>query len=392
MNNSKKMNAIISLCSMSFIVLASSATSPALSAIAKNFPDASSVAVASIATLSSLTALPFILLSGQIVGKKISFKALSVIGLIISTIGGFMPYFSSTIGQILLGRALLGVGTGLLEPILSVLTLSLFEGKDIAKQFSRNMMSTNTGAVIFQLAGGSLCNINWRMPFYVYLLIIPVAVIVLFLLPEPEKIVREEYNQDGKHKISEICTPHVIFWGVLHGLYMACFYAYVTESSGIIVDNGYGDSFVVAIILSVFTACGVLGGYLFYPLNNKIGLKTMAVGFCLGLIGNIGLQFANNISLYSVFTIIYGVGYGMLAPAISYYLGIKLNPTCRASSVAIETLFLYLGSSGSPVMMSFFRNIFNSSWERFSFLISMVFYLIVTLFFVAHKDSERSIV
>ena len=388
----RKIDSIIALCAMSFITLASSATSPALSTIAGSFPEASSEAIASIATLSSLTAVPFTILSGLVVGKKIRFRAMALLGLIITTIGGFMPYFATSITQVLVGRAVLGLGTGLLGPIVSTLTLSLFEGKDVAKQFSRNMMSTNLGAVIFQLAGGFLCNYSWRMPFFVYLIVLPVAAIVFFCLPEPERIVTRDSVEQKKFNIREVLSRHVIFWGILYALYMACFYAYVTETSGIITRNGYGDSFATAIVLSAFTAFGVLGGYLFYPVNNRAGMKTLAIGFGIEALSCLGIRFSGSLASYLIVSLFFGTGYGMLAPCISYYLGIKLNPEYRAASMAASGLFNHLGSFSSPFIMAFFRNAFKGSSDRLSFVVGMVFYAIAACFFIFHKNTEKSII
>ena len=86
-----KVRATIAIGAMSFITLASSATSPALSTIAKSFPAASSEAIASIATLSSLTAVVFTIVSGLLVGKKVKFTLMAVIGLSVTTIGGVIP-------------------------------------------------------------------------------------------------------------------------------------------------------------------------------------------------------------------------------------------------------------------------------------------------------------
>lgn len=392
--SNKKLQSIIALCSMNFIVLASSATSPALASISVNFPDASSVAVASIATLSCLTAVPFAIISGLVVGKKISFRKMSILGLLISALGGFMPYFSSTIAEILVCRAILGIGTGLLGPIESTLTLSLFDDTDAAKQFGRNIMARNFGAVIFQLAGGFLCNYNWRMPFVSYLIILPVVIIVLLCLPEPDKIVKKNADvKQSKFSLREVLTPHVIFWSIVHALYMIVFYAYVTETSGIILNNGYGTAWTAAIVLSIFTASGVAGGYLFYPLSNKIKLKTFVVAFGLGAIGNFGLQFAGDIVSYSLFSIIFGLGYGIIAPAINYYLGIKLKPEFRASSYAVDNICCNFGSFCSPFIMTFIKSIFNhNNSDRFSFLVGTIFYVMVTVLFLTHKDRAESII
>lgn len=384
------MNSLV-LCAMSFIVLASSATSPALSAIAENFPNAKPEAIASIATLSSITALPFTILSGVLVGKKIKFKAMASLGLIITTIGGVLPYFSNSITEVLFGRAILGIGTGLLGPIVSTLTLSLFTGENIAKQFSRNMMATSFGAVIFQLAGGYLCELNWRMPFVSYLIVLPVLLMVLLLLKEPSIIItnNSKVQKIQKNSIRDILTKHVIFWGALYGVYMIFFYPYVTETSGIIVNSSYGSSMSVAVVLSLFTAFGIIGGYLFYPLNNKFKIHVLSIGFFIGFLSYVWLIFANSIISFAIASCVFGIGYGTLGPSLQYYLGKGLKPETRAASIATASLFQHVGSFGSPFVIGFIRRATNSSWNRLQFAVGAVFFIFATLLFLFWKKNNN---
>jgi len=389
----RKIKAIIAICAMSFITLASSATSPALATIAESFPNASAEAIASIATLSSLTAVPFTILSGLLAGNKIKFRALASLGLFVVLLGGILPYFAKTIGQVLLGRAILGVGTGLLGPIVSTLTLSLFTGEDVAKQFSRNMMSTNLGAVIFQLLGGFLCNYNWRMPFAAYLAVAPVLITVLLLLPEPETVTQKDGGLAGSFKngfsIGKILTGHVLFWSFLYCVYMLFFYPYVTEMSGIVQKNGWGNATTTAIILSIFTAMGVLGGYLFYPLNRRFGKYVLSIGFGIGAVSYLLLCLCSSAWSLTVVSCMYGLGYGMVGPAINYYLGIKLLPEYRAASVAASSLFCHIGSFGSPFLIGFFRDITGSTWDRFSFIVGACFYAAAALLFIILVSREK---
>ena len=77
----KKNKSIISLCAMSFILLAASATSPALATIADSFPNAPASVVSSIATISNLFGVPFMIVTGVIGGKRTGFRQLAIIGL-----------------------------------------------------------------------------------------------------------------------------------------------------------------------------------------------------------------------------------------------------------------------------------------------------------------------
>lgn len=381
----RKTRAIIAICAMSFITLASSATSPALSTIADNFPEASAEAIASIATLSSLTAVPFTILSGLLLGKRAKYRTLALIGLLAVLAGGILPFFCTNIAQILVGRAILGAGTGLCSPVVSTLTLSLFQGEETAKQFGRNTMATNIGAVIFQLLGGFLCNYNWKMPFIAYMTVIPVLLIVYFLLPEPEENIEKKRVASKRHDLiylKKAVTPHVLLWGIFHGLYMVFFYPYVTEISKVICSNGMGDALTAAVVMSVFTTMGVLGGYLFYYVNKRCQKLVFSIGFFVCAIAYATLIFANNAGAAGVASGIFGIGYGLLGPAISYYLGIGLDQEYRAASVAAASLLNHLGSFGSPFVMKWLREIFKTSWERFSFLAGACFFIIAALAFL----------
>ncbi len=86
----EKRKAVLAILSMAFINLAASATSPALATISGHFPDAPQTAIASIATLPSLTAVPFTILCGMIAGRKVRFRTLTLIGLAVTCMGGFL--------------------------------------------------------------------------------------------------------------------------------------------------------------------------------------------------------------------------------------------------------------------------------------------------------------
>lgn len=380
--------AIIAICSVAFLNLVSSATSPALAVIGQNFPEASAEAIASIATLNTLASVPFTIIAGLVLGRWIKFRPLTFIGLLFTLVGGLLPYFATEIGEILVGRAILGVGTGILAPIITTITLSIFKGDDVSKQFSRNSMATNTGAIIFQLLGGFLCNYDWKLPFAVYIIVVPVILIVYFWFPEPQK---EQAAATGlqnvkKFDIRKIITGHVLFWSFEYAIYMMWFYGYVTQTSGIIIRNGYGDSTVAAIVLSLFTLLGVVGGYCFPKVQRRFGTRTMAIGFSIIAISFVSLAFSSNIWSYILFSCTFGFGYGLLNPANNYFLGIGLDKDYRAASISVSTIISSLGSFSSAYAIKYSKILLHSDWERLPFLVGACFFAALCILFIFFKD------
>ena len=386
----REMNrAVIAVCAIAFLTLVSSATSPALAVIGDNFPEASPEAIASIATLDTLTSVPFTIVTGLLLGRFVKFRVMTVLGLIISFIGGILPYFAANIGEILVGRAILGIGHGLIVPITNTLTLSLFKGDEVSKQFSRNSMATNCGAILFQLLGGFLGDLNWRLPFVVYVAIVPVLIITIICLPEPKYSVQTGLQKVKKFEIRKIFTGHVFFWAIVHALYMLWFYAYVTQTSGIIINNGYGNSSVSALVLSAFTLIGVFGGYSFHKIQKRIGTRTMTVGFFVNAASFIALSMCNNLASYTVFSLTFGFGYGLLQPAVNYFLGVGLDEDYRAACISVSAIISALGSFGSSYAVKYSKIILHTDWERIPFVVGSVFFLLLGILFIFFKEKKH---
>lgn len=179
-----------------------------------------------------------------------------------------------------------------------------------------------------------------------------------------------------------------MFWSLVHALYMLWFYAYVTQTSGIIVNNGYGDSTVAAIVLSLFTLVGVLGGGMFHKIQKKIGVKTMTLGLCLNGVSFIFLALSKDIVTYTIFSLTFGFGYGLLQPSVSYFLGIGLDDDYRAASISVSTIISSVGSFLSSYAVKYSKIIFNTSWDRIQFVVGSVFFILLGLMFIFIKTPK----
>ena len=144
--------------------------------------------------------------------------------------------------------------------------------------------------------------------------------------------------------------------------------------SGIVLNNGFGDTTMTALILSVLTGTGVLGGYLFYPIHRRCALVTFSVGFGLCGAGYVLMLLGSSAFGLLLAAAVFGVGYGLLAPTFTYYLGVPLKPELRAASLSVYHICASLGSFGSAFVLSFLRQLMGSAHERFSFGVGLAFY------------------
>lgn len=150
--------ASVPLLALAFVQLASSAVSPALANMSQAFPEVSPAYIGMLSTLPSFLGIPCTLLCGKIVGRMVSYRTLAIGGMVISLVCGIAPAFTDSFPLMMLWRALFGMGYGIISPLMMPMVMANFHGEEIYRQTSMNAVSTNVGAVVFQLLGGYACS------------------------------------------------------------------------------------------------------------------------------------------------------------------------------------------------------------------------------------------
>ena len=182
----KKLFLKSSILSISLLtVMASAAISPALAKIHQAFQGTDPTLIKLVLTLPSLLIIPFSLLCGWLV-KYVQKKHILFVGLMIYFFAGAGGAFAQSIKQLLIIRAIFGMGVGLVIPLSTSLIADFYQGVDRTKMMGYSGSVSHLGGVIFLLVSGWLACINWRYAFAVYGLSFLILLMVIFWLPEPQ--------------------------------------------------------------------------------------------------------------------------------------------------------------------------------------------------------------
>ena len=174
----------ISVLSISLLtVMASAAVSPALAKIKQAFPGADITLIKLILTLPSLLIIPSSLVSGWL-ARRMNKKHVLLIGLVIYLLAGVAGGFAKSIPQLLIIRALFGIGAGIIIPLSTSIIADLYEGSERVKMMGYSGSVSHFGGVIFILISGWLACISWRYSFFVYSLALLVVLMIVLWLPE----------------------------------------------------------------------------------------------------------------------------------------------------------------------------------------------------------------
>lgn len=167
---------VVAILSMSIVVnLPGLAISPVMGRLDQIFPHTSELEIQLLSILPNLFIIPFVLLSGKLSERK-NKLTLSFIGLTIYLLSGIAYLFAKNMVALIIISCLLGIGCGLVIPIAGGLLADYFFGQYRVKLLGiKSGIAVGTIVLANVFVGGTV-DIDWHLPFIVYLIpIIPIA-------------------------------------------------------------------------------------------------------------------------------------------------------------------------------------------------------------------------
>jgi MFS family permease len=345
---------------------AKSFSTPAMSSIQAVFQPLGldRATIQQIESLPSLLAIPGAF-SVAILERFMKKKTILWIAMLLSLVGGvmagFMPETVEGFYGIMVGRVLLGLGRGMIFPMASSFIADLFTGKERDQLMSFKTASGGLSGVVFQMIGGALAVFSWRYSFIAYLFIIPIILMVVFSVPEPD--VKPAPVKSGNKQMGAavwILIALAFLWNIFQ---FSVFTSMSMVVSGSLENGGLamGSTVESASVLSTLTFAtaagaicygafikGRLGGF-----DIPISMAIMGAGFFL-------YTHFYSLELYFVWTAIFGFGFGMFNPALILQ-AVKLVPREGATmALSILAALQNLGQSLSPTILAFLAPIFGA--------------------------------
>jgi MFS family permease len=176
------------LCLSTLTVMAGATIAPSLPAMQDYFKAVpnSDYAVRLALTLPAL----LIAVGAPVVGvaiDRLGRKTILLIALALYGIAGSSGFILGSLDMILIGRALLGISVAGIMTIATTLVGDYYSGGSRAQFLGLQSGFMGLGGVLFLSLGGVLADMNWRLPFLIYLLALILLPFVLIFLPEPPR-------------------------------------------------------------------------------------------------------------------------------------------------------------------------------------------------------------
>ncbi len=372
------------ILSLSFVtVMASTAVSPALSEIASNFSTVNPMLIKMILTVPAI----FIILTNLVfkfISNLLGTKPIALLGLLFYIVGGAFGGLTNNIYVLLLFRAVLGIGVGLVTPLATGLFPYYFEEEEQGKLIGYAAAMNNLGAIIAMILSGYLVSINWRYSFLAYLLGIGSFIAVLMYLPDTKMKASE-----NKFTMNSILKDKFYYSAMF--LTMIIFYIFITDFSMISAKEHLFEAKHTGIFMSVLTVVAFLAGMLYDRIERMFKTATIYLATSSFLVGYIVLATKSSLMMIITALSLLGFALGVIIPYLNAELLSRLPKSEATSAMAIMSAVMYLGQFVSPLMSQVLRDVLGIEMIRFPYFFGIVIsaILLISLFF--NKD-RRAII
>ena len=376
---------VVSILSLSLLtVMAGAAVAPALGVIQEYFADSSPVLVQMIISIPAI----FIVITNSIfprLCKKFGAKTLTMIGLLLYTVGGCIAGAFSQILLVLIMRAFVGVGVGIIMPLSTGLLSFYFPPEKQAKLMGYSSAMNQMGGVVATLLSGVLATISWRLSFLVYLMGLFNIILCVIFVPN-DRIHRseesaadrkaEESAVDRDAEVSAAYDDKGVFrqnyvYIIAMFLLMTTFFLYPANFAMETVQDSVIPARYIASIMAGADLIAFFGGLLFVALKKICGRFARFLAPLLFLAGYLLLLAGGWLGVLAGSACI-GFANGVGVPFIIFEASVRAGKAAATTVMPLISAALYLAQFLCPILMSIVRMLFGSNVSHLPYCFAVV--------------------
>ena len=325
--------------------------SVAIQACIEAWPSVSSASIRLMMTLPALVQSGVMILIGPFIGKAIKYRTAAIVGMLLITLGGCIPFFFyPTWGFVLACRSIgLGYGGGLLG-MRNALLLKSVPAERASHWIGCGAATVAVMSVISAPITGMLVAIGWNYSFLVNSMASVCLVIITLFLHEPVGSDAQVTEEDPQFVGIEKMNGKVYYYSALLFIATCLLYSVLSGVSTFYTEKGIGSAALAGTAMSAYALAGVFVN-LVLPVFKRVAGKYLAcicALFCT--LGIVLLLFVPGYISSILALILCGVGYFPLYSIIQVYNG----ETQPSGKLAFSSLIILTCNQLAVFFSSFF--------------------------------------
>lgn len=374
-----------SILSLSLLtVMAGAAVAPALDTIRAHFYQADKAAVQLIVSMPAL----FIVMTNMLFGRlsqRFGAKTLVIFGLALYTVGGCCAGLCNSIAAILVMRALVGIGVGLIMPMSTGLLTYYFAPDKREGLMGLSSAANQLGGVIATLLAGVLSQISWRLSFLVYLMGLISIVLCLIFLPN-DRIGGGKPQQSAMRGVWKRNRLHIAAMFLL----MTAFFIYPANFAIVTAAEGIIPMTLCAPIMAGLDLVAFAGGLLFVRVKRGAGKYAAQVSPLLFLVGYCLLGIPGGWIGTLAGSALVGFANGVGVPYIISSASAAEGRNAAGTVMPLISAALYLAQFVSPFILSAVSAVFDGGIREPYYLAIAVSAAFLALSFAEGRQTEAA--
>jgi MFS family permease len=295
----------------------------------------------------------FIALGAPLVGiiiDRLGRKPLLLLALCIYGVAGSSGFLLNDLNWLLVGRAFLGVSVAGIMTIATTLIADYYTGATRTQFLGLQAGFMGLGGVLFLTLGGFLADLNWRLPFLIYLIALALVPLTLLSLPEPS---RQPSNQNvAQASTAEFRRFPFGLVALTYGIALITqivFYFIPVQLpfylSQVANTNATQEGFAIA-LLSLFSA---ISSILYHRIKARLSfIAIYGIAFVNMALGYGVISLTGDYGVVLIGLIISGAGLGLLMPNMNLCLVSVTPEMLRGRVISGITTSFFLGQFLSP--------------------------------------------
>lgn len=305
--------------------------------------------------LITVFTLPGVLLTPVfgILADRFGRKRILVPSLVLFAIAGGAGAFVSDFNTLLTLRFIQGIGAAALGSLNSTLIGDIYSGKERIEAMGYNASVLSIGTATYPALGGALALFGWNLPFILPILALPVALLVLFKLnnPEPEaqgdllEYLANAVKSINSKEVYLLFTAGIITFVLLYGGYLSFF--------PFIIEGTFGaTSLTTGLVMFSMSITNALTASQLRRLAARFSIKALLkVAFLFIALAFVLVPFVTNLWQLLIPALIFGVGQGLNNPSNQTLLAGLAPMEYRAAFMSINGMVLRIGQTIGPLFM-----------------------------------------
>ena len=280
-------------------------------------------------------------------------KKILVPSLILFGLAGGACAFARDFNLLLILRFFQGVGAPSLFFLNFTIIGDLYSGKERTTAMGFNASVINLGSAIYPAIGGALAMLAWHYPFLLSFIAIPVGLLVLFSLKNPEPR-REQHLKEYLGNVwRSIKNRQVVGLFVASTVsHLIIFGSYLTYFPLLIGDSFGASPLIIGLIMASMSLTNAFTASQLGKLAKVYSEKNLIkVAFILYPLALVIIPFVSNLWLFLIPTIIFGIANGINVPSIITLLAGSAPMKHRAAFIAVNEMVMLLGITLGPLLM-----------------------------------------